>query len=158
MAGREHGVTGVEGVLKVQLLKAISVKERWQRKFPVPAMEVPKTEVDMIRIWARGFPWPATKVAILQVSGGRGELTRHPEGMWGGGASLQDGSGATAGSAEVGISVERVNASERTWESEVAMIGEFGLAGVPGDTHDTRYDGWESGDVRGVRGLYRRWS
>ena len=45
MAGREHGVVGVEGVLKVQLLEAIPVKERWQRKCPVPAMEVPKREV-----------------------------------------------------------------------------------------------------------------
>ena len=45
MAGREHGVTGVEGVLKVQLLEAIWVKERWQRKFPVPVMEVPKREI-----------------------------------------------------------------------------------------------------------------
>lgn len=45
MAGREHGVTGVEGVLRVQLLEAISVKERWQREFQCPASEVPKTEV-----------------------------------------------------------------------------------------------------------------
>ena len=45
MAGREHGVTGVEGVLKVQLLEAIWVKERWQRHFQLPATKVPKTEV-----------------------------------------------------------------------------------------------------------------
>ena len=45
MAGRERGVTGVEGVLKAELLEAIWVKGRWQRKFPVSAMEVPKREV-----------------------------------------------------------------------------------------------------------------
>ena len=71
MAGREHGVTGVEGVLRVQLLEAISVKERWQREFQLPATKVPKTEVDMRRIWARGFPSPAMKVPILQVGDGR---------------------------------------------------------------------------------------
>ena len=110
----------------------------------------------MDRIWTGGFQLPAMKVPILQVSDGRGELTRHPEGMWGGGASLQDGAGAAAGPAEVGISVERTNASERKWESEWAMISEFDL-GTPLVTHMTPVmtDGsW--GDVRGVRGLYRR--
>ena len=45
MAGRELGVTGVESGIKGTLVEAIWVKERWQRKFPVPAMEVPKREV-----------------------------------------------------------------------------------------------------------------
>ena len=101
---------------------------------------------------------PAMKVPILQVSDGRGELTRHPEGMWGGGASLQNGAGAGTGSAEVGISVERTIASGRTWESEWAMISEFDV-GTPLVTHVTPVmtDG-SRGDVRGVMGLYRRLS
>lgn len=98
------------------------------------------------------------KVPILQVSDGRGEQIRHPEGMWGGGSSLQDGAKAAAGSAEVGISVERTNASERSWKSEWAIISEFDLGTplvtrmTPVMTHGSR------GEVRGVRGLYRRLS
>ena len=106
----------------------------------------------MDRIWTGGFQLPAMKVPILQVSDGRGDLTRHQEGMWGGGASLQDGAEAAAGLAEVGISVARTNASERTWESEWAIISEFDLD-TPLVTHVTPVmtDGIR-GDVRGVRG------
>ena len=59
MIGRERGVTGVEGVLKVQLLEAIWVKERWQRKFPVPAMEVPKREIKVGPDLAWWVPMPS---------------------------------------------------------------------------------------------------
>ena len=37
-------------------------------------------------------------------------------------------SGNAAASTEAGSLAERTRALERTWESEVAMIGEFGLA------------------------------
>ena len=75
--------------------------------------------------------------------------------MWGGVASLQDGAGAASGSVEAGSSVERTNASESTWESELAMISEFDLGSAlvtrmtPVMTHG------DSGAVRAVRGLYR---
>ena len=110
----------------------------------------------MDRIWTGGFQLPAMKVPILQVSHGRGESTRHPEGMWGGGASLQDGAEAAAGSAEAGISVERINASECTWESEQAMICEFGVAEPPVTRMTPVMTDGNRGGVRGVRGLYRR--
>ena len=109
----------------------------------------------MSRIWPCGFPCPATKVPILQLGDGRGELTRHLERMWGGVASLQDGAGAAAGSAEAGSSVERTNVSESTRESDLAMISEFDL-GTHLVTHVTPVMTLgDRGGVRGVRGLYR---
>ena len=74
------------------------------------------------------------------------------------GASLQDGEGARQGQLEAGSSVERTNASERTWESGWAVISEFDL-GTPLVTHVTPVmtDG-SRGCGRGVRGLYRRLS
>ena len=75
--------------------------------------------------------------------------------MWGGVASLQDGAGAASGSAEAGSSVECTNASESTWESDLAMISEFNL-GTPLVTHVTPVmTHGDSGGNRGVRGLYR---
>ena len=111
----------------------------------------------MDRIWTGGFQLPAMKVPILQVGDGRGELIRHPEGMWGGGASLQDGAGAAAGSPEVGISVERINALERTWESEWAMISKFDL-GTPLVTHVTPVMTYgKSGAFRDVLPVLGKW-
>ena len=82
-------------------------------------------------------------------------MTRHLEGMWGGGASLQDSAGPRQGQLRLAVSVECTNASESTWESELAMISEFDL-GTPLVTHVTPVMTHGSqGDARGVRGLYR---
>ena len=65
--------------------------------------------------------------------------------------------GHAAGSAEVVISVERTNASERTWESEWATISEFdvGTALVTRVTPVMAYG--KSGVTRDVLPVLGKW-
>ena len=71
-------------------------------------------------------------------------------------ASLQDGAGAAAGSAEAGSSVERTNVSESTRELDLAMISEFDLGTLLVTRMTPVITYGDSGAVRGVMGLYRK--
>ena len=71
-AGREHGGTGVEGVLKVPLLEAIWVKPWCRGSSQCQLWKFPNGNRGLSRMWAGGFPSSTTEVPFLQVSDGRG--------------------------------------------------------------------------------------